>query len=104
MLGEMLRSTRGSNQFGSAIKVTIDGRLNATGIAVRGRRHDLRPAQELDGGRRAASAATSIVGADKALRFLGSARAGAAGGVIDNTLGNALGIVGQRRHRRRQLC
>ncbi len=34
-LGEMLRSTRGSNQFGSSIKVTIDGRLNATGIAVR---------------------------------------------------------------------
>src|SRR6185369_12510804 len=35
LLGEMLRSTRGSNQFGSTIKVTIDGKLNATGISVR---------------------------------------------------------------------
>ena len=35
-LGEMLRSTAGTNQFGGAIKVTIDGRLNASGITLRG--------------------------------------------------------------------
>ena len=35
-IGEMLRQASGSNQFGSAITVTIDGRLNATAISVRG--------------------------------------------------------------------
>ena len=34
-LGEMLRSIRGSNQFGGTIPITIDGRLNATGVSVR---------------------------------------------------------------------
>jgi hypothetical protein len=37
-----------------------------------------------------------FVGADKALIALGSGAAGAVGGVIDNTLGNVLGVVGQR--------
>ena len=37
-----------------------------------------------------------FVGADKALTMIGSAAAGAVGGVIDNTLGSALGIIGQR--------
>ena len=37
-----------------------------------------------------------FVGADKALTVIGSAAAGAASGVIDNALGSALGIVGQR--------
>ena len=58
-LGEMLRSTAGTNQFGGTIKVTIDGRLNASGIALRGAGVDVEPAQSLDGGRRAARAATS---------------------------------------------
>ena len=43
-----------------------------------------------------------FVGADKALTTLGTAAAGAVGGVIDNTLGNALGIVGQQGGDRRQ--
>ena len=95
VLGEMLRSTRGSNQFGSSIKVTIDGRLNATGISVRAGgttsdqlRNSLAGGADLGG--------HIFVGADEALRFIGGALAGAAGGVIDNTLGNVLGIVGQR--------
>lgn len=94
-LGEMLRSTRGSNQFGSTIPITIDGRLNATDIAVRsgGTTADqLR--SSLAGG--AQLGGHVFIGADKALQVLGSALAGVAGGVIDNTLGNALGIVGQR--------
>jgi hypothetical protein len=37
-----------------------------------------------------------FVGADKALMAIGSGAAGAVGGVIDNTLGNLLGVVGQR--------
>ena len=43
----------GTNQFGGSIKVTIDGRLNASGIALRGGGATSEPAQELDGGRRA---------------------------------------------------
>ncbi|MPZ32385.1 MAG: AsmA family protein [Rhodospirillales bacterium] len=94
-LGEMLRSTRGSNQFGSAIKVTIDGRLNATGISVRaGGTTSDQIRSSLAGG--ANLGGHIYVGADEALRVLGSALTGAAGGVINNTLGNALGIVGQR--------
>ena len=42
------------------------------------------------------SAATSLSAPTRRCRCIGSALAGAAGGVIDNTLGNALGIVGQR--------
>jgi uncharacterized protein involved in outer membrane biogenesis len=94
-LGEMLRSTRGSNQFGSTLRVTIDGRLNATGITVRASgttSEQIRGA--LAGG--ASLGGHIFVGADEALRFIGGALAGAAGGVIDNTLGTALGIVGQR--------
>ncbi|GEP57117.1 AsmA family protein [Reyranella soli] len=94
-LGEMLRSTRGSNQFGSSIRVTIDGRLNATGIAVRaGGTTSDQLRSSLAGG--ANLGGHIFVGADEALRFIGGALAGAASGVIDNTLGNALGIVGQR--------
>jgi uncharacterized protein involved in outer membrane biogenesis len=94
-LSEMLRSTRGSNQFGSTIKVTIDGKLNATGISVRaGGTTSDQLRSSLAGG--ANLGGHIYVGADEALRFLGSALAGAAGGVIDNTLGTALGIVGQR--------
>ena len=36
-VGDMLRTTSGSNVFGSVINVTIDGRLNASDIVVRGR-------------------------------------------------------------------
>jgi uncharacterized protein involved in outer membrane biogenesis len=95
LLGEMLRSTRGSNQFGSTIKVTIDGKLNATGISVRaGGTTSDQLRSSLAGG--ANLGGHIYVGADEALRFIGGALAGAAGGVIDNTLGTALGIVGQR--------
>jgi uncharacterized protein involved in outer membrane biogenesis len=94
-LGEMLRSTSGSNQFGGAVKVTIDGRLNAGGITVRGAgatsdqlKSSMAGGAQLSG--------HVFAGADRALQMLGGAAAGAAGGVIDNTLGQALGIVGQR--------
>src|SRR6185312_16874019 len=35
-LGEMLRSTSGTNVFGGKVRVTIDGQLNATGITLKG--------------------------------------------------------------------
>jgi uncharacterized protein involved in outer membrane biogenesis len=94
-LGEILRSTSGTNQFGSAIKVTVDGRLNANGIAIKATgatsdqiRNSMAGGANLGG--------HIFIGADRALQMLGSAATGAVGGVIDNTLGNALGIVGQR--------
>ena len=94
-LGEMLRSTAGTNQFGSSVKVTVDGRLNATGITVRGAgttsdqvRSSMAGGAQLSG--------HIYAGADKALQVLGGAAAGAAAGVVDQTLGNVLGIVGQK--------
>lgn len=94
-LSEMLRSTSGSNQFGSMVKVTIDGRLNASGINVRGGGATAAQIQ----GSLAGSASLGghiFVGADRALQVLGGAAAGAAGTAIDQTLGNVLGAVGQR--------
>ncbi|MDI1286277.1 MAG: AsmA family protein [Reyranella sp.] len=94
-LGEMLRSTSGTNQFGSSIKVTVDGRLNATGITVRG------AGATSDQVKRSMAGGAQLgghiyAGADKALTMLGGAAAGAAAGVVDQTLGNVLGIVGQK--------
>jgi uncharacterized protein involved in outer membrane biogenesis len=95
ILGEMLRSTSGTNQFGSAIKVTVDGKLNANGITLRGSgttsdqiRASMAGGAQLGG--------HIFIGADRALQMLGSMAAGAAGTVIDQTLGNVLGAVGQR--------
>ncbi|MDP3240003.1 MAG: hypothetical protein Q8M69_06220, partial [Reyranella sp.] len=95
ILGEMLRSTSGTNQFGSAIKVTVDGKLNANGITLRGGgttsdqiRASMAGGAQLGG--------HIFIGADRALQMLGSMAAGAASTVIDQTLGNVLGAVGQR--------
>ena len=94
-LGEMLRGMNGSNQFGSAVKVTIDGQLSATGIAINGAGSTSEQIKSsLAGG--ATLGGHILVGADKALTMIGSAAAGAVGGVIDNTLGAALGAVGQK--------
>jgi AsmA-like protein len=94
-LGEMLRSTSGSNQFGGSVKITIDGRLNASGITLKGAGAT---SQQLKGSMAGGAQLSGhiFVGADKALTMIGSAAAGAVSGVIDNTLGSALGIVGQR--------
>jgi len=35
-VGEMLRSMSGKNTFGGTVKVTVDGKLNANGITVKG--------------------------------------------------------------------
>ncbi|MDP1749472.1 MAG: AsmA family protein [Reyranella sp.] len=94
-LSEMLRSTSGTNQFGGSVKVTIDGRLNATGITVRGAGATANQVRSsMAGG--AQLGGHIYAGADKALQMLGGAAAGAAGGVIDQTLGNVLGAVGQK--------
>jgi uncharacterized protein involved in outer membrane biogenesis len=94
-VGEALRSTSGSNQFGGGVKVTLDGRLNANGITVHGAgatsdqiKSSMAGGAQLSG--------HIFAGADRALQVLGGAAAGAAGGVIDQTLGNVLGAVGQK--------
>ena len=92
-LGEMLRSLSGTNQYGGAAKITIDGRLSATGIALRGGGATAEQIKaSMAGG--AQLGGHVFVGADKALTALGTAAAGAVGGAIDNALGNALGIAG----------
>jgi len=94
-LGEMLRGLSGTNQYGGAMKVTVDGRLSATGIALRGGGTTAEQVKaSMTGG--AHLGGHIFVGADKALTALGTAAAGAVGGVIDNTLGSALGITGMK--------
>ncbi len=94
-IGEMLRGMNGSNQFGSAVKVTIDGQLSANGIALNGAGSTSEQIKSsLAGG--AQLGGHILVGADKALTMIGGAAAGAVGGVIDNTLGSVMGAVGQK--------
>jgi uncharacterized protein involved in outer membrane biogenesis len=93
-LGEMLRSTSGTNTFGGRIKVTIDGRLNANGLSLRGAGTTATQLKaSMAGG--AQLGGHIFLGTDKALQVLGSAATGVVGGVIDNTLGNVLDIFGQ---------
>jgi uncharacterized protein involved in outer membrane biogenesis len=94
-IGEMLRSTSGTNMFGGTVKVTVDGKLSASSIALKG--SGSTPEQlksSMTGG--AQLGGYIYAGADKALTTLGTAATGVVGGVIDNTLGSALGIVGQK--------
>ena len=94
-LAEMLRSNSGTNEIGSLIKITIDGSLNASGIELR------------SAGTTIAQIRSSMAGgaqlsghiharADRFLQVLGSAATGVAGGVIDNTLGNVMNVLGEK--------
>lgn len=94
-IGEMLRNMSGTNIFGGTVKITVDGRLNVSGIGLKGK--GATPEQlksSMAGG--AQLGGHLFVGADKALTTLGTAATGVVGGVIDNTLGSALGIIGQK--------
>ena len=93
-VGEMLRSMSGKNTFGGTVKVTVDGKLNANGITVKGGGSTAEQIKRSVAGG-AQLGGHIFVGADKALTTLGGAATGVVGGVIDNTLGSALGIVGQ---------
>lgn len=94
-LGELLRGTSGSNQFGSGVKVTIDGKLNANGLAIRGGGATADQIKaSLSGGTQLSGHV--FVGADRTLQMLGGLAAGAAGGAIEGALGNVLGGLGQR--------
>ncbi|HTR85787.1 MAG TPA: AsmA family protein [Reyranella sp.] len=94
IVSEILRSTAGHNTFGGAVKVTVDGKINASGIALKGAGTTMSQLKgSMAGG--AKLGGYIFVGADKALTAVGGAATGLVGGVIDNTLGSALGIVGQ---------
>ena len=95
LLGEMMRATSGTNQFGSAVKITIDGKLNANSIAIKGGGATSEQIKSSMAGS-AQLGGHVFVGADKTLTIIGGAATGAVGGVIDNTLGTALGAVGQK--------
>lgn len=94
-IARMLRRRSGSNEIGGLIRIAVDGRLDATGIALRG------------AGTTVAALRSSLAGgadimghvqarADRFLALLGSAATGAAGGAIDLTLGNIMSALGER--------
>lgn len=93
-IGEMLRSMSGKNVFGGTVKITVDGKVSADSIALKGSGATVQQIKKsIAGG--AQISGHIYAGADKALTTLGTAATGIVGGVIDNTLGSALGIVGQ---------
>jgi uncharacterized protein involved in outer membrane biogenesis len=94
-LGELLRGTSGTNVFGGRVQVAVNGQLNATGITLKGSgttREELRGS--MVGGLDLSGSVDAS--ADSTLITLGATAAGAIGGVVDNTLGNVLGMVGAR--------
>ncbi len=94
-LGEMLRETSGTNVFGGRVRVTVDGQLNATGITLKANGStDEQIRSSMVGGLQLGGHV--FAGADKGLIALGTGAANAIGGVVDNTMGNLLGAVGQR--------
>jgi uncharacterized protein involved in outer membrane biogenesis len=93
-IGEALRSMSGKNVFGGTVKITVDGKVSADSIALKGGGATVQQIKKsIAGG--AQISGHIYVGADKALTTLGTTATGIVGGVIDNTLGSALGIVGQ---------
>jgi uncharacterized protein involved in outer membrane biogenesis len=98
-IGDILRSTAGTNVFGDRVKASIDGRLNATGIEFRGSgATSVALKNSLSGGM--ALGGFVLLGVDRALLAVGSlagGAVGAAGSVVDNTVGSVLsGVTGQR--------
>jgi hypothetical protein len=71
----MLRSTAGTNVFGGTVKITIDGRLNASGITLKGQGATSEQIKaSMTGG--AQVGGHVFVGGDKALTTIGSVAAG----------------------------
>ena len=98
-IGEMLRSTSGTNVFGGKVRASIDGRLNATGLEFKGSgATSVAIKSSLSGG--AALGGYVLVGVDRALLAVGSLATGAVGAadsVVDDTVGSVLsGVTGQR--------
>jgi hypothetical protein len=94
-VGDMLRTTSGTNVFGSVINVAIDGRLNASDIVLRGHGGTTGELKSsMSGGARLSGSIRAS--ADRFLQILGSAAAGAVGGAIDATFGNLMSLAGDK--------
>jgi hypothetical protein len=94
-VSEVLRAKSGTNTFGGVVKVTVDGKINANSITLKG--SGATPGElksSMTGG--AQLGGHIFAGADKAAVAGMSAATGVVGGVLDNTLGTVLGAVGQR--------
>lgn len=94
-LGELLRHSSGTNEIGSLIRITLDGAMSATDVALRGSgatvaelRSSLAGGAQLNG--------HIVARADRFLQILGSAATGAVGGAIDVTLGNIMSAFGDK--------
>src|SRR5262249_33550350 len=94
-LGELMRHSSGTNEIGSLIRITLDGSISATDVALRGSgtsvaelRSSLAGGAQLNG--------HIVARADRFLQILGSAATGAVGGAIDITLGNLMSAFGDK--------
>lgn len=94
-VGDMLRRSSGSNEIGSFIRITIDGRLTANELELRGAGTTVAEIRASMAGRARLSGHIQAR-ADKFLQLLGSATTGAAGGVLDATLGNIMSAFGDK--------
>ena len=94
-IGEMMRSSSGTNEVGSMIRITLDGVLNADDIVLRGKGTTM---AELD----ASLAGGARLGgyiqprADRFMQMIGAAATGVTGGAIDLTLGNIARLFGDK--------
>ncbi len=94
-VGEVLRRTSGTNDIGGLIRIAIDGSVNANGITLRGNGTTLAEIKSsLAGGAQLTGHVQAR--ADRFLQLIGSAATGAAGGVIDATLGNIMSAFGDK--------
>lgn len=94
-VGDMLRRSSGSNEIGSFIRITIDGRLTANELELRGAGTTVAEIRASMAGRARLSGHIQAR-ADKFLQLLGSAATGAAGGLLDATLGNIMSAFGDK--------
>ncbi|MFO1080937.1 MAG: AsmA family protein [Reyranellaceae bacterium] len=94
-IGGLLRSTAGSNTFGSVVNVSIDGVLNADDLRVQGRGATTAElVGSMSGGARLGGSVR--VSADRFMQILGGAATGVVGGAIDSTVGNLMSLTGER--------
>ena len=94
-IGDALRRTMGSNEIAGLITIILDGRLNATGLELRGAGTTMAELRAAMAGRASVSGHVQAR-ADKFLQMLGSAATGAVGGIIDATIGNIMSALGDK--------
>ena len=94
-VGDMLRSSSGSNEVGSVVRITVDGSVTAKELALRGAGTTIAEIRASMAGRARVSGHIQAR-ADKFLQTLGSAATGAVGSVLDATVGNIMSLFGDK--------